>query len=166
MLVDARLSDSGVLVLTDAFYPGWKVFVDGKEHTIRRANYLFRGVELPSGAHQVEFVYDPLSFKIGLIVSLLTVVFLIAVPLASAIRRKRLLRQSARIVFLQSDRALSLRAVSPKRIIISRWIVDLTRTPKPAALRPSSPRGKVASRYRSDSARAPPRALRRLSSTR
>ena len=105
VLVDARLSDSGVLVLTDAFYPGWKVFVDGKEQTIRRANYLFRGVELPSGAHQVEFVYDPLSFKIGLIVSLLTVVFLIAVPLASAIRRKRLLRQSARIVSHQPARA-------------------------------------------------------------
>jgi hypothetical protein len=105
VLVDARLSDSAVLVLTDAFYPGWKVFVDGKEQTIRRANYLFRGVELPAGAHQVEFVYDPLSFKIGLIVSLLTGVFLIAVPLASAIRRRRLLRQSARIVSHQPARA-------------------------------------------------------------
>jgi hypothetical protein len=105
VLIDARLSDSGILVLTDAFYPGWKVFVDGKEQTIRRANYLFRGVELPAGAHQVEFVYDPLSFKIGLIVSLLTVVLLIAVPLASAIRRRKLLRQSARIASPQPARA-------------------------------------------------------------
>jgi uncharacterized membrane protein YfhO len=103
--IHARLSEPGILVLTDSYYPGWKVFVDGTQGKLLRANYFFRAVELPAGAHQVEFVYDPLSFKIGLIVSLLTGVFLIAVPLASAIRRRRLLRQSARIVAHQPARA-------------------------------------------------------------
>ena len=86
VLIEAHLNEPGILVLTDAFYPGWKVFVDGREQMIRRANYLFRGVELPSGAHKVEFIYDPLSFKAGLAISLLTVSFLIAITIAGAAR--------------------------------------------------------------------------------
>lgn len=93
--INVQLNEPGILVLTDAFHPGWKVFVGGKEKTIRRANYLFRAVELPPGNHRVEFVYDPISFKIGLMISLLTAAFLVAVPLVGLIRRKRRFRQSA-----------------------------------------------------------------------
>jgi hypothetical protein len=105
--INARLSEPGVLVLTDAFYPGWKVFVGGQEQTVRRANYLFRAVELPAGNHRVEFVYDPISFKIGLMISSFTVVFLIAVPLVGMIRRKRRFRQSVREVLNQAAHAAS-----------------------------------------------------------
>lgn len=80
--ISARLSEPGILVLTDAFYPGWKVFVGGKEQKVLRANYLFRGVELPAGDRMVEFIYEPDSFKLGLIISLLTVGLLVIVPLA------------------------------------------------------------------------------------
>jgi hypothetical protein len=104
VLIDARLSDAGVLVLTDAFYPGWKVFIDGKEGAIRRANYLFRGVELPAGAHQVEFIYDPLSFKIGFLISLLTAIFLVAIPSVRTIRRRRILEHPAQGVSHQPVR--------------------------------------------------------------
>lgn len=92
--IQARLDQPGVLVLTDAFYPGWKVFVDGKEQTVLRANYLFRAVELRAGNHRVEFVYDPLSFKIGWIISLLTALVIISISLASLVRRKKQCRQS------------------------------------------------------------------------
>lgn len=79
--IDAQLSEPGILVLTDAFYPGWKVRVDGKEQKILRANYLFRAVELPAGNHKVEFIYDPESFKVGLAISLFTIGLLVTVPL-------------------------------------------------------------------------------------
>ena len=92
--IDARLSDPGILVLTDAFYPGWKVFVDGVEQQILRANYFFRGVEVPAGNHRIEFVYDPRSFKIGLVISSLTAIFLVAVPLVGWILRRTALRRS------------------------------------------------------------------------
>jgi hypothetical protein len=92
--INAQLSEPGVLVLTDAFHPGWKVFVDGKEQTIRRANYLFRAVELPAGNHRVEFVYDPISFKRGLVISSLTLALLITVPLVGWLRRRAALTQS------------------------------------------------------------------------
>jgi membrane protein YfhO len=78
--INARLNEPGILVLTDAFYPGWKVYVDKHPQRILRANYLFRGVELTPGNHIVEFVYDPASFKIGLLISLMTVALVLATP--------------------------------------------------------------------------------------
>jgi hypothetical protein len=92
--IRARLSAPGILVLTDSYYPGWKVFVDGAQKKLLRANHFFRAVELPAGNHSVEFVYDPLSFKIGSLISLLTAALLIAVPVVGWLRRRAALRQS------------------------------------------------------------------------
>ena len=72
VILAASLSRSGVLVLADSYYPGWRVYVDGEERQILRANLFFRAVEVPPGNHQVEFRYEPLSFTIGLVVSLLS----------------------------------------------------------------------------------------------
>lgn len=62
-------SGGGVLVLTDAYYPGWRATVDGADATIYPANYAFRGVLLPPGQHVVEFTYQPMSFAAGLAVT-------------------------------------------------------------------------------------------------
>lgn len=67
----------GVLFMSDTYYPGWQVYVDGQESKISRAKNIFRAVSLPAGRHQVKFVYSPLSFKLGAIVSFLTVIGLI-----------------------------------------------------------------------------------------
>jgi len=56
---------NSLLVLGDTYYPGWKVFVNGNPKKIYRANYAFRAVPLNAGIHKVEFVYDPVSFKLG-----------------------------------------------------------------------------------------------------
>jgi len=69
----ASLNGSGILVLADSFYPGWKVYVDGAEERIIRANYFFRGVRLSAGEHLVEFKYEPRSFTIGMIITLMTI---------------------------------------------------------------------------------------------
>jgi hypothetical protein len=58
-------SDGGYLVLADAHYPGWRAYVDGYETPVLRADYLFRAVELPPGAHLVKFRYEPASFGAG-----------------------------------------------------------------------------------------------------
>lgn len=54
-----------LLILSDTYYPGWKVFVNGLEKKILRANYHFRAVALPRGKHRVEFIYSPWSVKLG-----------------------------------------------------------------------------------------------------
>jgi hypothetical protein len=51
-------------------------------------DYLFRGVRLGPGAHTVEFRYEPLSWRIGWIVSLLALVGLV-VAIAVGKRRRR-----------------------------------------------------------------------------
>jgi Bacterial membrane protein YfhO len=68
--VRAATDGGGYLVLTDAYYPGWKAYVDGKETRVLRADYLFRAVAVPPGEHLVEFRYQPQSFQIGRAISL------------------------------------------------------------------------------------------------
>lgn len=53
------------LVLLDSYDKDWKVFVDGKEAKVLRANYNFRAVFLDAGDHTVEFIYFPLKFYIS-----------------------------------------------------------------------------------------------------
>lgn len=55
----------GILMLNNQFYPGWSVFVDGKKDEILCADYLFDGVLLKEGQHEVLFLYEPLSFYAG-----------------------------------------------------------------------------------------------------
>lgn len=59
----------GVVVLTDAHYPGWRATVNGAEVPIHRANFALRAVAVPAGRSEVEFVYAPWSFRAGAIVS-------------------------------------------------------------------------------------------------
>jgi hypothetical protein len=89
VLIDASLAGPGFLVLTDSHYPGWKVFVDGSERKLLRANYFFRAVSLPAGNHSVNFIYDPVSFKIGAAVSTLSAGLLMMIPFIVYVRQKR-----------------------------------------------------------------------------
>jgi hypothetical protein len=63
--VEVRVESAypGVLVLHDAYYPGWTAMVDGRPAPILRTNILFRGVELENGRHTVVFRYAPFSFE-------------------------------------------------------------------------------------------------------
>jgi membrane protein YfhO len=72
--IDADIQQSGLLVLGDAYYPGWEAFVDGKKTEIYRTDYVLRGVVVPVGHHVVEFRYEPLSFKVGAIISLASLI--------------------------------------------------------------------------------------------
>lgn len=60
-----------LLLISDSWFPGWKATVDGKETPIFRTNYLFRGVFVPSGRHEVRLSYFPNRFIPASLVSLL-----------------------------------------------------------------------------------------------
>lgn len=70
--IKTQSSADGFLFLSDAYYPGWKAYVDGKEKKIYLANYAFRAVEVPQGEHEVVFRYEPQSFWWGIRISLAT----------------------------------------------------------------------------------------------
>ena len=82
-----KTKENAFLVLNDTYYPGWKVIVDGKKGKIYQADYAFRAVPLSKGAHQVEFIYDPLSFKLGAVVTFIGIMGCFAIALV--IRRKK-----------------------------------------------------------------------------
>jgi len=50
---------SGVLVLADTYFPGWRVFVDGKEREVLKADYAFRAVRMADDEREVRFVFRP-----------------------------------------------------------------------------------------------------------
>jgi hypothetical protein len=70
--IEVTAAQSGVVVLSEASYPGWRVTVNGKPTNIIRLNYLFQGVEVDSGRQQIQFEYQPPFFRLYLLISLLT----------------------------------------------------------------------------------------------
>jgi hypothetical protein len=63
---------SGFLVLSDVYYPGWRATVDGASATVLRADYVFRAVFLSPGEHTVRMEFTPLTWRVGLAVSVAT----------------------------------------------------------------------------------------------
>jgi hypothetical protein len=63
--LSAHMRTAGLLILADAWYEGWRAFVNGVEVPIRRTDYLLRGIQLPPGHSIVVFRYEPMSFALG-----------------------------------------------------------------------------------------------------
>ena len=74
--VEVKAEDACVLCLSEAYYPGWDVRINGEEGEIIPVYHAFRGVILPkAGEYRVEFSYFPRSFIVGLSISVITMVF-------------------------------------------------------------------------------------------
>ncbi len=70
VVVQVNAPKAGVTILADSFDAGWKAAIDGAPSPILRANGIFRGVATPAGDHEIVFTYRPVSFIIGLTLSL------------------------------------------------------------------------------------------------
>ena len=90
MTIQTAANEDGILVLADSFYPGWDAYVDGKKAKIFKANHFFRAVPIPKGEHRIEFRYQPQSFKLGLIISLISLTCLVLVSLFLFLRQRKL----------------------------------------------------------------------------
>jgi uncharacterized membrane protein YfhO len=99
-----------ILVLTDLFWPGWRVTVDGEERRIHRVDHLFRGVAVEPGAHVVRFWYDPLSVKLGFAISAGAVAVLVG---AAALRMRRRRKRGRRLLGPPSSPSGRRRASAP-----------------------------------------------------
>lgn len=74
VVVDLPPGSRGYLVLSDTHYPGWRAEVDGERREILEANHAFRAVAVGPGDRHVTFTYAPISFRVGVGVSLLALV--------------------------------------------------------------------------------------------
>jgi hypothetical protein len=66
------------LVLADTFDPGWSSTVDGIPAPIRPAFAAFRAVYVKPGPHRVVFTYEPAGFRVGLMLTVLGLVGVLA----------------------------------------------------------------------------------------
>ncbi len=65
VVIETNAPQNSMLFLSDAYYPGWKAYVDSHVTKIYRADYAFRAVAVPIGQHTVIFRYEPASWKMG-----------------------------------------------------------------------------------------------------
>jgi hypothetical protein len=69
----------GLVVVSESYYPGWKVTIDGELNDVNSFEKNFLSIEVGPGQHTIGFNYSPLSFWIGFIISgttFLVVIFL------------------------------------------------------------------------------------------
>ena len=67
-----RTPAAGVFVLSQMYYPGWRATVDGREAKVLAVDFALTGIALPAGTHEVRFTFEPRSFKIGAVISLVS----------------------------------------------------------------------------------------------
>ena len=61
--------EGGVLLFNDTYSPGWEVWIDGVQSQIIHANHKFMGTYIPRGQHEINFIYRPLSKRVGLFIA-------------------------------------------------------------------------------------------------
>jgi hypothetical protein len=84
----AELKRPGLVILADAYSPGWGLTIDGVAAPIHRTNRLMRGAAVKAGRHALVYAYDPASFRIGLALSIVGLLLLAAlVPWARSARQ-------------------------------------------------------------------------------
>ncbi len=87
IVLQASLVEPAVVVLADTWHPSWQARVDGEPVHLGRVDEVLRGVALPAGRHQIIMTYAPRSLPFALIVSLITVAFLVFRVWAASRRR-------------------------------------------------------------------------------
>jgi hypothetical protein len=88
--IDAQTDKNGLLLLSEIWFPAWKVFIDGKETNLLRTNYSLRGVEVPSGKHKVEFKYESVAFDNGLIITSISGLIAVICTILFGIKNRKL----------------------------------------------------------------------------
>ncbi|MCR4849529.1 MAG: YfhO family protein [Bacteroidales bacterium] len=51
---------------------GWKLWIDGQEHPLLRANYILRAAVIPAGQHEIVMRYEPKIWGVGKTIALIS----------------------------------------------------------------------------------------------
>ncbi|MDQ4127019.1 MAG: YfhO family protein, partial [Actinomycetota bacterium] len=92
--LETATAASGLLVLSEAYYPAWKAYVDGRPVPLYAADHVLRAIPVPAGEHTVELRYESWSLRVGILVSLIAYLALIALAVAEARRRWKRAQQT------------------------------------------------------------------------
>ena len=83
--IEVETQGAAVLSLAHPYYPGWEARVNGEPADLLRAYGALSAIALPAGQHVIELDFNPLSWRLGALVSLLA---LLVYPL-SVLRLRR-----------------------------------------------------------------------------
>ena len=79
----------GTLVISDTWFPGWRVTVDGEDRDLLRVNGAFKGVQVGGDDREVRFSYEPASFATGRILTGISLNLLLGLLVVDRVRRGR-----------------------------------------------------------------------------
>lgn len=85
--IDVEAEVPAVLVVSDAWYPGWEATVDGERVPIARADLLLRGLSLRAGQHDVRMSFRPQSLRWGAAITAAALLLCVSLVLWRAWRR-------------------------------------------------------------------------------
>ena len=81
--------DLSLIIFSEIFYPkGWKSYINGNQVVNHRFNYTLRGLEVPRGNHEIEFIFDPNVVKLSSRISLFSSIGFILLIFILTLRRK------------------------------------------------------------------------------
>ncbi|MEK7581080.1 MAG: YfhO family protein [Patescibacteria group bacterium] len=76
-----------ILILTDNYYPGWRVSIDGKETQLLVANHTFKAVSVSKGDHEIKFYFKNNVYKFGAYISAISLLFTFLLLLFTGTRK-------------------------------------------------------------------------------
>ncbi|MCP4602816.1 MAG: YfhO family protein [Proteobacteria bacterium] len=76
--IEVKAASQAVLVLSDIPHPGWSASVDGEDVPMVHANRVMRALPIPVGKHTVVMTYMPAMFVIGAVVSVASILMILA----------------------------------------------------------------------------------------
>jgi hypothetical protein len=91
--IEVSVPRPAFLLLLDTYFPGWVATVNGQSAHIYRADYNFRAVSLPAGKSLVRFTYQPMSMRLGFILSFASMVLIIIAWFWCGIRKESIEKQ-------------------------------------------------------------------------
>lgn len=81
--------ETGVLAINASYNSGWHCRIDGQEVDVLCVSDLFCGVTVTPGEHTIEFYYVNKAFVVGAVISVITLVLLIAGAAVLRLRKQR-----------------------------------------------------------------------------
>lgn len=79
VVVGLSCSRNQILVITDNYFDAWHVYVDGKPAELLRAYGTFSAVAVPAGTKEVLLKYDSQRYRLGRLVTWLTIFYLLII---------------------------------------------------------------------------------------
>jgi uncharacterized membrane protein YfhO len=73
LVYKSSASSDQFAVFSDMYYgpdKGWQAYIDGVKAPHIRADYALRAMKVPQGDHEIKFRFEPKSYKIGELISL------------------------------------------------------------------------------------------------